>query len=87
MKIIYKYPLQFGEINELEIPKGSRLVLAGIQSTHPMLWFEVIVSNAENVEKREFVIYPTGAAFDKDKKHIASFQDDPFVWHVLETVK
>lgn len=85
--IIYKYPFQPKRPTEIRLPVGAELLKVGAAVPHePHLWFKVPTVEGE-LESRTFWVYGTGEAFDdRNQKHVDTFFDQGYVWHVFEVV-
>lgn len=80
-KIVYKYKL-FAQSNFLELVRGSKFLLFGVQGGVPTVWFEVPRSGAQ--ERVLLKVMPTGESFNDDATHLGSTQDGMFVWHLYK---
>lgn len=86
---IWKFPIAFGsDIPKLDIsmPKGARIIHAGPDpSGRPCVWVECIPRiPSEETEKRFFTVIGTGWEVPDKGKHVASYVDGSFVWHIYE---
>lgn len=82
MKKVFKYPFPIGAFN-LEMPNGAKILHVGIQGHTPCLWAEV--SPDDQHELRRFIVHGTGHPIMEDgRKHIETFLDGSFVWHLYE---
>jgi hypothetical protein len=81
---IYKYPFNVKDALTIELPQGAQILLVECQGGQPCLWAKVD-PDARTVP-RFFRIYGTGHPIDPfgSPKHIASFQQQVFVWHLFE---
>jgi hypothetical protein len=86
MKTIWKY--EWAE--ELELPKGARVLSANYQNSISILYLWAIVDPKAPKEKRHFVLIPTGQGMtigDSDQLvYINTVFQGPFVWHVFEKI-
>lgn len=82
MKRIFKYVANPGD--EVYLPKGYQIVHAEPQESNVCLWCLVDDQEKETIYCR-FDVIGTGHAFPPEAKHIASWQDPPFVWHLIQT--
>ena len=89
MSRIYKYPLAFTGVQEIEMPKGAQVIHVGVQAETICLW--AIVDPARPVERRSFAILATGQPdFDPAiVQHLGSviMTGGALVWHVFEPAK
>ena len=82
MKTIYKYPLTLSD-NPISMIKGAEILTVKLQNGTPTLW--ALVDEDEYLqESRLIVIRGTGHTIEDNAKHITTYMDDPFVWHVFE---
>lgn len=76
LQCIHKYPLPFTSLNTavvLDLPIEAKLLDAQLQNGVVVLW--VLVDPNADAEKREFVLYATGATIDVDTdRYIATIQ-------------
>ena len=72
----------------VDIPKGARLLSAGVQGSEIVVWAEVNSSN--DYEQRVLYACNTGAQLPPDRKQfvgtvqVGGVEDSPIVWHVYE---
>ena len=90
--IIYKYPLDVGEIMEFNWPSSKILLVALDKKTgKSCMWVEHYASpeTAQYRDKRKFVVKATGEQFSglENLMHVASWQNFPFVWHLYEVMR
>ncbi len=90
MKIIYKYPLDFGlaEVIRIAMPKGAIILDCQYDAYRSLqLWAEVDDDNP-GTEQRQFEIFGTGESIPDNSKYICTIQDwgftGNFVWHIYE---
>ena len=80
-RAIWKFPLT-GEA--VDMPIGSSILAVQDQRGIPTLW-ALVDPHAAATEERRFVIMPTGRVFQiNGKRHIGTYQQGPFVWHLFE---
>lgn len=80
MKVVFKYELELGKAL---IPHGcdDRIVHIGLDPLkRPCVWIEH--RSEDRDEMFVFVTYGTGHPIEDDDRHVASFVDGAFVWHV-----
>lgn len=83
-KAVWKYPLFLGK-NELELPRGSRILYVADQSGIPTLWALVDTDPEHPREVRNLVVRGTGHPVDvKVEDYICTWQAPPYVWHLFE---
>jgi len=87
---IYKYEFEIGDFVEIDFPKTSTILKIECQGNQPCLWAMVDVGEISDPsrlmgDKQKFRIFGTGHPIpvNFDGKHIATFQQDPFVWHMF----
>ena len=83
MKRIFKYPIQIISEQEIEMPQGAEVIHAGLDPQGLMcIW--AIVDPRNEAEPVSILVYGTGESMPFDPaKHISSFQDGQFMWHVF----
>jgi len=81
---IYKYEFSIDDRIRIMMPIDAEILKVECQGRTPCLWAKV---NTEygSVE-RDFLIYATGEEIHpfKTGKHIATFQQGGYVWHMFE---
>lgn len=84
MKKVFKYPLDYAEVNVVPMIAGANIIHVGAQNGIVTMW--ALVSDADSIESRRFRIIGTGHELPKDiaLDHIGSCVIEPFVWHVFE---
>lgn len=77
MRTVFKYQLTSGD---LELPKDATVLMV----RDGFLWAEV--ETEAETELRRFRVFGTGHEIPKERfvKHVASWVDAPFVWHLYE---
>jgi hypothetical protein len=89
MMTIYKYPFEIINRFTLALPRRAQFLHAGFHDGVPCLWALVNPDNPPDVH--HFRIYGTGHAIEEDValdgKHLATFSQGYFVWHLFETRK
>jgi hypothetical protein len=80
MKTVYKYP-----VGDIQIPKGAKILTAGIQGDDILIWAEV--DTEQVLEHRTVHVYGTGHLIPDNACYIATLFDwNGFVWHIYEVV-
>ena len=88
MLTYWKYDVPIG-VFELQMPAHSQITNVELQAGVPRLWALV---NPENpMTTRFFQVHGTGHMLrefgdDWHSRHVATFQQPPFVWHLVERV-
>jgi hypothetical protein len=83
-KAVWKYPLFLGK-NELELPRGSRILYVGDDNGIPTLWALVATAPEYPREIRNLVVRGTGHPVDPlVEEYIGTWQAPPYVWHLFE---
>ncbi len=82
MRTVWKFPIEITDVQEIEIPKGAKIIFVGAQrGFYPCIWAEVDSDN----KKEKIPIYVVGTGNPIPKKavtHIGSFFQESFVWHI-----
>jgi len=81
---VHKYPFVIQDEVTMLLPRGAKIVLVETQNGQAMMWCEVLPGFP--MVPRNFRIYGTGMIIRSDCAHVASFQDDVFVWHLYEVI-
>jgi len=83
MKTIYKYPIAITEEQEITMPQGAEVIHAGVDPQgNPCVW--AMVDTRNEPEPMSILVYGTGAPMAyTPERHVGSFNDGPFVWHVF----
>jgi hypothetical protein len=82
MKTVYKYKIGTGE---LQLPRGAKVLTAGIQGEDIFIWAEV--DDSALPEHRSFYVYGTGHLIPDRACYIGTVFDwNGFVWHIYEVV-
>jgi hypothetical protein len=80
---IWKFPLEVTQaVQKVSMPKGARILHAGLQDGKLAFWAEVVQS-AEK-ETRRFLVVGTGWELPPDRNYVGTVQAPPFVWHIYE---
>jgi len=86
MTCIWKFLIPFDNpgLFELDMPKGAKLLTVQVQNSQPMLWAEV--KTIAPPVKRKLVIVGTGTQYHPKSsyKYVATWQEPPYVWHLLD---
>lgn len=83
METVWKFGFGIREIVDLEMPKGATILLVECQGDQPCIWARVNPEQPKVV--RHFAVTGTGHPTVKPNyKHVGSFQQPPFVWHLWE---
>jgi hypothetical protein len=83
MKTIFKYPITITRFQSVEMPDGAKPIHVGLSPDGtPCIWAEVntenpIINHSVNVVGTGHDI--TNLTF---KRHVGTFLQGPFVWHV-----
>lgn len=80
MRQIWKF--QPANHKPLKMPDGAEMVRFALQAGRPTIW-AVVDPTARQVE-RTFVVVGTGQDMPEGSSYVASWDDGPFVWHLLE---
>ena len=80
---IWKEVLTMGRHQTLSLPSGAKILDVQMQGNDRCLWF--LCNTEAPHELRQIAIYLTGELLpDKPGKHIATFQNDVYVFHAFE---
>jgi hypothetical protein len=84
MKTVWKFPIRIAADQIVLMPFGAKILHVGLDpSSQPCLWANVTSSNVP--VERSVHISGTGHPIpDGDNRHVGSFVDGSFVWHVWE---
>ena len=83
MKTIWKYALDLDRGLAFDMPKDAEILDVQLQDTNPVMW--AVVDPDAPLERRQFAIVGTGGPITFDAyEHVATYQDGPDVWHILE---
>ena len=86
---IWKYPLEFEDVQTIQMPIGAEILTVQIQDGKPCLWAEVDADDKVSAEPRFIQIFGTGQynmGMSWDRKYIATFQIMKLVYHVFEYI-
>ena len=96
MKRVFKYPVGFGSIVSLYLPKDAKILKINqlnnslIEKNALYIW-TMIDDNEPIFEERTFHIYGTGHPIENDLKleYIDTLftKDDSLIWHIFENKK
>lgn len=83
LKTIYKYNIPITDRFSLSLPEDSKVIFVGIDpKLEPCIWVEFDYSD-KDLKTKTFRLFGTGHPIDDDSiKHIGSFVQDRFVWHL-----
>lgn len=83
MRTIWKFPLTIARRVSVEIPRDAELLSVQMQGDTPTLW--AIVDPEQRRTRRVLAVYGTGWDLPDDLgRFIATFQHEPFVFHVFD---
>jgi hypothetical protein len=84
MKTVWKFPLRIADHQVVEMPAGAHVVHVGLDpGGQPSIWATVDTTKAI-IGHAMFVIGTGQQIPDGDNRHIGSFVDGSFVWHVWQ---
>jgi len=87
MKKIHKYEFAITSYQKIAIPKGSKIIHAGLDPNNlPCIWVEVDPHEEEIVMEELFVLGTGHIMPALDLNHLGTFNADTFVWHVYENL-
>ena len=85
MQKIYKYDIPVTDDFTIDLPTPNKILDVQVQNGSPVMW--VLHNTADLIVPNKFCIIGTGNPIDRNMdnfKHVGSFQNDPFVWHVFK---
>jgi hypothetical protein len=82
MLTVYKYEIPIADRFVLQLPIGAEILHAECQNGVPCLWAK-IDTEARRVGRRLYIT-GTGHPVSPTVRHITSFQQGEFVWHLWE---
>lgn len=81
---IYKYPFKVGDSFSVKMEAPAEILHVESQGGTPCMWVRVYLGCDEYITRR-FRMFGTGEPFDPENlRHVATFQQPPFVWHLYE---
>lgn len=83
MRTIWKYQLRRPS-TVISLPRGATPLCVQLQDDEPHLWIMCDPDEQER-EMRTFTIVGTGWRFRWPVVYIGTYQEDGYVWHLLET--
>jgi len=86
VKVIWKYQPDFGAVMEIETREGAQLLSVQTQWDKITFWF--LVDTEMPLVTRTFEVIGTGHEMyhPENYSHVATVQQEPFVWHIFEPV-
>ena len=86
MRTIYKFPLAEHSddkgIVHLEIPHKAKILRVDLQNGKSCIWVEF--RKDDDKITRKFKVFGTGWDIPYGFDHVATWFEDPFVWHLYE---
>ncbi len=88
-KIIYKYPLEVTDVQNISLPVGAEILTIQTQNEIPCLW-ALVDPNGIEKESKTIEIFGTGHPVGYDmgvsRKYISTFQlrDGQLIFHAFE---
>jgi hypothetical protein len=83
MLTIHKYEFEITDKTKLKMHEGAKILKIECQNQTPRLW--AMVDDSAPMVDYEFLVIGTGYAVPGvPLKHISTFQQQHFVWHVFE---
>lgn len=83
---VVKYPIGYGDTQDIEIPKGGQVLCFQMQGVFMMIWV-LIDANEQREETRRFHLLATGHKRGKEffQGYIGTVQEDAqTIWHLFE---
>lgn len=82
--VIYKFPLQkVNGVQHVPMPTDAQIVHIDAQNGIPCIWAICNQVSKDTVE-RQFHIVGTGWPLPDGCVHRGTYQEPPFVWHLIE---
>lgn len=83
MKTIYKYPIEITDYQEIGMPVNAKVIHAGLDGKGtPCVW--AMVDNKNATESVPVLVVGTGNPIPQSaRRHVSSFNQGPFVWHIF----
>jgi len=83
MTTIHKYPIKITGYQKIMVPRDAKVIHAGLDPQgFPCIWATVNTQNEP--EAVVILVYGTGWDIDyKLSKHVSSFMQEKFMWHVF----
>lgn len=88
MSVIYKYPLQVTDTQDVKAPEHATFLDAQFQGGQLCAWF--LVEPEKATEAITLRIFGTGHPITEpldELIHLATVQEPGFVWHIFEQIK
>lgn len=85
VQAVWKYPIEFTDSIEIEMPRGADVLHVGMQGEQLCLW--CLVYPEGELTKRRFRIAGTGHPIEEgDMEHIGTVHiaDDSLIFHIFE---
>jgi len=84
MKKIFKYELEATGLQEVEMPKGAKILSTKIQYGRIYIW--ALVDEDNTTQKKTILLAGTGHPISSEHnlKFIGTVQGGQFVWHIFE---
>lgn len=80
---IFKYEFEVEDEPTVQMPEGAEIVKVECQGQQPCIW--AIVTPGNLMKDYKFLMRGTGHPLPTNcGKHIATFQQVPFVWHIFQ---
>ena len=81
--VIYKYKIQIIEYQCISMPRGAKIIHAGLDPVdEPCVW--ALIDPDQPAIERELFIIGTGQSGVKVDNHVGSFIMGRFMWHVFQ---
>ena len=81
-QVIWKFPFVVDSLVWVEMPLDTKVLHVAMQGDTPCIWGAV--SPAFNKAQRKFFIVGTGHPIPANCQYVGTFQQGPFVWHLME---
>ena len=93
MRCIRKYPIGQTDFSH-HFPVGAQILAVELQHGVPTMWVELDALGSEAAEAGEslktiewdFTVVATGSPVPDNARHIATYQQPPYVWHLYQRI-
>ena len=83
MSVIYKYPVDLTDDQQISMPVGAQVLTLQMQDRKPTIW--ALVNPDAPKEIRRFALFGTGHPFDPSGlTYVGTFQTRGLVFHLFE---
>lgn len=93
-RVVHKFPISLTRMFDVPCGPGQVVMVGRDAGQTPCIWIEREVEPVPRMgvgaplsivyPRRTFAVHGTGEPIEGDMKHVGSFFDGPYVWHVYE---